>query len=72
MSLFYTADLSRNEEFSRDPDHVENYLVELCEEHGGVNCREIDRQGSATATAIKAMENRYTQYRREDLSKMIG
>ena len=67
--LFYVVDLSRDEQLARSPRHVERFLVELCEEHGGVNTRDIDRQGSATAVAIKALENRYTP---EAVSGMVG
>jgi len=67
--LFYVVDLSRDEQLARSPRHVERFLVELCEEHGGVNTRDIDRQGSATAVAIIALENRYTP---ERVSGMVG
>jgi hypothetical protein len=67
--LFYAVDLSRDEQLARSPRHVEKFLVELCEEHGGVNTRDVDRQGSATAVAFEALENRYTP---EAVSGTVG
>jgi hypothetical protein len=67
--LFYTVDVSRNEQLARNPNYVDKFLVELCEEHGGVNTRDSDREGSATAIAIKALEDRYTP---ETVSEIVG
>jgi hypothetical protein len=65
----YAVDLSRDEKRARGPRHVERFLVELCDEHGGINTREIGRQGSAIAVALRALEDHYTP---EQVNEMVG
>ena len=58
--LFYTVDLSRDERMARNPRLVDKFLVELCREHCPDNWHETDRESLAIATALKALEHRYS------------
>ena len=58
--LFYSVDLTRDERMARNPRLVEKFLVELCQEHCPGNWREVDREALAMATALKALEYRYS------------
>jgi hypothetical protein len=58
--LFYTVDLSRDERMARNPRLVDKFLVELCREHCPDNWHEADREALAIATALKALEHRYS------------
>jgi hypothetical protein len=58
--LFYTVDLSREERMARNPRLVEKFLVELCQEHCPNDWQEADREALAIATALKALEHRYS------------
>ena len=58
--LFYTVDLTRDERMARNPRLIEKFLVELCQEHCPDNWQEVDRKALAMATALKALEHRYS------------
>ena len=58
--LFYSVDLTRDERMARNPRLVEKFLVELCQEHCPENWQEVDREALAMATALKALEHRYS------------
>jgi hypothetical protein len=58
--LFYSVDLTRDERMARNPRLVEKFLVELCQEHCPDNWQEVDREALAMATALKALEHRYS------------
>ena len=57
---FYTVDLSRDERTARNPRLVEKFLVELCQEHCPDIWQEADRESLAMATALKALQHRYS------------
>jgi hypothetical protein len=57
---FFTVDLSHDEGVARDPRLVERFLVELCQEHCPDDWNDVDRESLATATALKALEHRYS------------
>src|ERR1700758_1728229 len=59
-ALFYSVDLTRDERMARSPRLVEKFLVELCEEHCPDIWQEVDREALAMATALKALEHRYS------------
>ena len=58
--FFYSVDLTRDERMARNPRLVEKFLVELCQEHCPEIWQEVDREALATATALKALEHRYS------------
>jgi hypothetical protein len=57
---FYSVDLTRDERMARNPRLVEKFLVALCQEHCPDNWQEVDREALAMATALKALEHRYS------------
>ena len=58
--LFYAVDLTRDERMARNPSLVEKFLVELCQEHCPDTWQEADRESLAMATALNALEHRYS------------
>jgi len=58
--LFYAVDLTRDERMARNPRLVEKFLVELCQEHCPDTWQEADRKSLAMATALKALQHRYS------------
>jgi hypothetical protein len=58
--LFYSVDFTRDERMARNPRLVEKFLVELCPEHCPKSWDEVDREALAMATALKALEHRYS------------
>ena len=58
--LYYAVDLTRDERMARNPRLVEKFFVELCQEHCPDNWQEADRETLAMATALKALEHRYS------------
>jgi hypothetical protein len=58
--LFYSVDLTRDEQMARNPRLVEKFLVELCQQHCPDDWQEVDRESLAMATALKALQHRYS------------